>query len=203
LLVAAKAAGTRPAAMYARLLDTGCRISEALGLQWKDIDFDEGTVITRQLAVPGHEPVFGPLKRGGREGQRCLSGTLSLLREHKRAQAEVTLKNRLHYVDDDLVFGKEQADITSQQDLLELPLYSSNLARGEFARILKAANVKRISYYGTRHTCVSLLLAAGIPANVVDERVGHKDATITFVNLRARLAGAAENRRATPRGVVA
>ncbi len=64
-LIAAKAAGPRPAAFYAVALDSGARKGELCGLQWSDLDFDKGTVrFVRQLIETDAEgaPVFGPIK---------------------------------------------------------------------------------------------------------------------------------------------
>jgi len=47
-------------------------------------------------------------------------------------------------------------------------------------RLCAAAGVKRITAHGLRHTCATLLLSAGVPAHVVQRRLGHKDITITL-----------------------
>ena len=57
-LVAAKAAGARPAAMYALALDSGARKGELCGLQWGDLDLDQATVDIRSA-----------VDRDGREGR--------------------------------------------------------------------------------------------------------------------------------------
>jgi integrase len=64
---AAKAAGPRAAAFYALALDSGARKGELWGLQWGDLDFEQGTVtFVRQLIEAGEEePVYGPIKNHG------------------------------------------------------------------------------------------------------------------------------------------
>jgi len=57
---------------------------------------------------------------------------------------------------------------------------SNNLGQREFADLIAAAKVKTITLHGLRHTCASLLLAAGVPANVVQQRLGHKRIEITL-----------------------
>jgi integrase len=65
-------------------------------------------------------------------------------------------------------------------DSLGLPLQSNNLGQREFARILKAAGVKPITIHGLRQASATLLLKAGVPAQVVQQRLGHKRIEITL-----------------------
>jgi integrase len=43
-----------------------------------------------------------------------------------------------------------------------------------------AAKVPRITVHGLRHTCATLLLAAGVPPHVVQRRLGHKRVEMTL-----------------------
>ena len=61
-------------------------------------------------------------------------------------------------------------------DLLSI----NNLGQREFARLLVAAGVKPITLHGLRHTCASLLLAAGVSPDIVQQRLGHKRIEITL-----------------------
>ena len=42
------------------------------------------------------------------------------------------------------------------------------------------AKLSLIKLHGLRHTCATLLLQAGVPANVVQRRLGHKKIEITL-----------------------
>jgi integrase len=180
-LAAAKQAGPQPAALYAVALDSGARKNELCGLQWGDLDFEKGTVaIVRQLTKLGRKPEFGPVKNGVPRTVDLASETVELLKAHKRAQAELKMRNRLAYHDLGMVFAKEWGDLHGREDSLGLPLQSNNLGQREFARILKVANVRRITIHGLRHTSATLLLKAGVPAHVVQQRLGHKRVEITL-----------------------
>jgi len=48
------------------------------------------------------------------------------------------------------------------------------MGQREFARLVKAAGVKPITFHGMRHTCATLLLPAGEPVKTVSERLGHR-----------------------------
>lgn len=180
-LAAAKAAGPQPAALYALALDSGARKNELCGLQWGDVDVEKGTVtFVRQLTRPGREPEFGPVKNGTPRTLALAPETVELLKAHKRNQAELKMRNRKAYHDLGLVFAKEWGDLHGREDSLSLPLQSNNLGQREFARVLKAANVRRITIHGLRHTSATLQLKAGVPAHVVQRRLGHKNVEITL-----------------------
>lgn len=54
------------------------------------------------------------------------------------------------------------------------------IGQGEYKRLIAEAGVKNIKFHGMRHTRATLLLKAGVPAHVVQERLGHKKIEITL-----------------------
>jgi integrase len=56
----------------------------------------------------------------------------------------------------------------------------NNLGQREFARLIAAARVKTITIHGLRHTSATLLLSAGVPPTVVQQRLGHKRIEMTL-----------------------
>lgn len=180
-LAAAKAAGTQPAALYAVALDSGARKGELCGLGWESVDLTAGTIrIVRQLTKPGPTPTFGPPKNGCARDITLSAETVELLRQHKRAQAELKMANRTTYHDLGLVFAKEYGDLRNRADLIGQPLQANNLGERQFARLIGAAKVKRITFHGMRHTTATLLLQAGEPVHVVSKRLGHARVEITL-----------------------
>jgi integrase len=180
-IAAAKELGPQPAAFYTLALDTGARKGELCGLKWGEVDLDAGTVsIVRQLIKPGPEPVFGPLKGGENRTISIAPETVTLLRKHKAHQAELKLANCRHYHDHSLVFAKEWEHLRRHGDTLGHPLQMNNLGQYEYRRLIQAAGVRPIKFYGLRHTCATLLLKAGVPIKVVQERLGHKRIEITL-----------------------
>jgi integrase len=185
LLTAAKAEGPQAAAFYALALDSGARKGELCGLQWGDLDFEAGTVtFVRQLIEtakePVRKPVYGPIKNDMPRTVDLAAQTITLLREHKRHQAQMKMANRTIYQDHGLVFAKEWGELYGRKDFLGLPLQTNNLGERQFKRLMKAANVKRISIHGLRHTSATLLLKAGVAAHVVQQRLGHKRIEMTL-----------------------
>src|SRR5262249_16805017 len=123
---------------------------------------------------------FGPTKTGRSRTVDISADTVALLRAHRRSQAELKLKNGEHYRDLGLVFAKEHADAAHAHALLGTPLQPKNISGGDFTRLLKVADVRRITFHGLRHTCATLLLQDGVHAKVVSERLGHSSVAITL-----------------------
>ena len=56
---------------------------------------------------------------------------------------------------------------------------SDYLAR-EFKRLLREAGLPQMRLYDLRHTAATLALAAGVPAKVVSEQLGHASSAFTL-----------------------
>ena len=59
-------------------------------------------------------------------------------------------------------------------------LNERNLVLRNFQSILDRANLPRIRLYDLRHTAATLALAAGVPAKVVSEQLGHASVAFTL-----------------------
>lgn len=46
-------------------------------------------------------------------------------------------------------------------------------------KIIKKHGLKRITFHGLRHTCISLQIASGIQAQIISKRAGHSNVTVT------------------------
>ena len=179
-LATAKAAGPQQAAFYTLALGTGMRKAELCGLQWSDLGTGGRLTVHRQLVKPGSDPIFGPVKNKTPRILELAPETLNCLRAHRSHQAAIKLRNRQHYHDHGLIFAKEWGDVTRRVATLGDPLQMNNLGQREFAKLMKTAGVRRIKFHGMRHTCATLLLQAGVPAHVVQRRLGHKRIEMTL-----------------------
>ena len=176
----AKAAGPRPAAFYSLALDSGMRKAELCGLKWSDLDAEGRLTVQRQLVKPRPQPIFGPVKNETPRVLELAPETLDLLRKHRVHQAEIKLRNRQHYHDHGLMFAKEWGNVQRRHDTLGNPLQANNIGQNEYAKLIVAAGVRRIKFHGMRHTCATLLLQAGVPPHVVQQRLGHKRIEMTL-----------------------
>lgn len=181
VLNAAKQRDAQTAAFFALALDSGARKGEILGLRWTDANLTTGALrLERQLLQGGREPQFGPTKTRKERTLDVSTETLVLLREHKRQQAELKLANRLHYAaGQDLIFAQVWEHQGSRSWQLGAPLGSGTVAR-MLSRLIRATGVQRITVHGLRHTSATLLLRAGIPTHVVQQRLGHSNSGTTL-----------------------
>lgn len=167
----AKADSPHTAAFYSLALDSGSRKAELCGLKWSEIDLERKSVsIVRQLVKVRAEPLFGPPKNGKTRTVLLDETTIEMIRKQRAAQAAQKLLLGTAYKDHGLVFTREFGQ----------PLSLSNIGQREFARLIKLAGVKPITFHGLRHTCATLALKEGVPVKVVSERLGHKRTEITL-----------------------
>ncbi|HUQ33630.1 MAG TPA: site-specific integrase [Pyrinomonadaceae bacterium] len=169
------AAKDRWGVLFVFALATGMRPEEYLGLQWKDLDLDKGVVTVRRAIIwraTGGGWHFGePKTVRSRRSIPLPASTLRSLKEHRRIQAEERLKAGAAYQQHDLVFATSEGS----------PLMPRNLKRRHFRPILKAAKLPDdFRLYDLRHSCATLLLAAGENPKVVSERLGHASITLTL-----------------------
>lgn len=91
--------------------------------------------------------------------------------QHRRQQAAERLKVGATYQQHDLVFATPEGG----------PLAPRNLKRRHFRPILEQAKLPAdFRLYDLRHSCATLLLAAGEHPKVVSERLGHASITLTL-----------------------
>jgi integrase len=152
--------------------------------------------IRRKLLKGGPVPVFGATKTKKIRTLQLAPESIACLKAHKQAQATIKMQNRQHYHDHGLVFAKAYAD----GGRLGEPLQVNNLGSRQFARLMKAAGVPRITLHGLRHTCATLMIASGEPVNVVQQHLGHSKVEMTLNVyshvLKAMEQGAADRRSA-------
>lgn len=161
--------------LFAFALATGMRPEEYLGLQWKDVDLEGGAVTVRRALIwraKGGGWYFGEPKTA--RSRRLIplpATTLRALAEHRRKQAEGRLKAGPSYQQHDLVFATPTGG----------PLMPHNLKCRHFRPILERAKLPQsFRLYDLRHSCATLLLAAGEHPKVVSERLGHASVTLTL-----------------------
>ena len=153
---------------------TGLRPEEYLGLRWSDLDFEKHSLTVQRTLVWKHKRMgwyFGEPKTD--KSRRTIPLPLYLCQElvaHRVRQNERRLKLGERWVNYNLVFPSD----------LGTPFYVRNLDRRHFKPILEKAKLPNIRLYDLRHTCATLLLAAGENPKVVAERLGHSNIVLTL-----------------------
>ena len=177
--------------VFSFALATGMRPEEYLALKWSDIDLEKGTATIRRTLVwrKGGGWYFGEPKTS--RSRRTVPLPASLVRSlltHRRTQGETRLRLGQKYHNHELVFAAHEGT----------PHHLRNLTQRHFRPILAKAGtakegeeqsavtglwpdkLKTLRLYDLRHSCATLLLAAGENPKVVSERLGHARIVLTL-----------------------
>ncbi len=157
---------------------TGMREGELLGLCWKDVDLEVGTLSVRQ-ALSTTKKIGPPKSRSSVRSITLPKVCVAALREHKVLQTEVRLMAE-QWNDTGLVFttlkpGKNKGPGT----LPGSPLTASNVVRA-FKDLLTNAGLPEMRFHELRHTACSLMALQGVPPTVAMKRMGHSDIRLTL-----------------------
>ena len=153
------------------LATSGCRRGEALGLRWSDVDLDGAmAVIGHQVTSVETRVVMKDLPKTKRGHViRLDSGTVAMLRAHRKTQNEERLLVGPGYVDHGLVFCRpDGAPYHPDRFSLE---FKRN--QGYFNRDQPTEMLPELTLHGLRHTWATLALRAGIDIKIVSERLNH------------------------------
>jgi integrase len=168
LLEAAR--GDRLEACYVVLVALGLRKGEALGAAWTDIDLDRGLLTVRQaLKRVGGAVSLGDVKTSGSRRMINLpDAVVAALRSHRARQAAERLAAGPSWHESGLVFTTP----------IGTPIDPSNFRR-QFDKICNKAGLVGWHPHELRHSAASIMLAAGVPLEVVSRVLGHASIRIT------------------------
>jgi integrase len=159
--------------LFALALTTGMRPSEYLALKWPDVDWNKGTVsVTRTLEpIRGGGWQFADTKRArSRRVVRLQDWVVDLLKQHQFNSPQENQGRNVPADAADLIFTNTNGNALNER----------NLVLRNFQDILERAKLPRIRLYDLRHTAATLALAAGVPAKVVSEQLGHASVAFTL-----------------------
>ena len=158
--------------LLALAVSTGMRRGEILALRWSDIDLVKGTLqVSRTLSYYAkHGFVEGKPKTKSSSRTILLPPfLLDLLKAHNILEAERRLKVGNAWVERDLVFSNTVGNFIIPGKLLN-----------RFYRLLEDAGLPRMHFHDLRHSAATILISQGVPANMVQELLGHSDIAITL-----------------------
>jgi integrase len=170
--------GDRFEALYLLALMTGMREGELFGLRWMDLHLDANRLTVnhslahtkRKKGEEGERVVLkGPKTANSRRTIELPAIAVTALREHQRRQEE----QRSTAGDD---WREEGYVFTSR---FGAPLDCGN-ALHRFQALCKKHNLPKIRFYDLRHTHASLLIAEGVHAKKIAERLGHSSIKLTM-----------------------
>jgi integrase len=153
-------------------LASGLRRGELLALRWADVNLEAGHLqVERALEeTPRGGLVFKtPKTRHGRRQVTLPPSTVTLLRDHHRAQLEQRIL---------LGRGKEPADALVFGNLDGSPR-SPHWVTAAWRKVAKRTGI-RATFHSLRHTHASTLIAEGLDVLTISRRLGHDSPIITL-----------------------
>ena len=174
LLDSSEAAGDRHAPLWRLLVDTDCRIGEALALTWGDVDLDRQKLAIRRTLVKVERdgtPTTGDPKTPRSVRRVTLApDTVAALRAHRARQLEERLACGPAHADHGLIFASPIG--TGTRTTAVLRPFRAALRRAELPATLRTHDL--------RHTVATLMLQAGVNSRVAADRLGHASVVMTL-----------------------
>jgi integrase len=168
--VLASVEGHRLEAFLVTMLALGLRPGEALGLSWPDVDLQKAVLTIRHaLKRQRNQLVLGDVKTPkSRRSVNMPSPVVETLRSHKTRQKRESLAAGAGWTSTGLVFTT----------LAGTAIDPSNLRR-EFDKVFEKAGLGGWHPNELRHSAASIMLAQGVPLEVVADVLGHSSVRMT------------------------
>lgn len=151
--------------LYKTLLASGCRIGEALALEWSDIDLKKG-IISISKTLNRYQETNTPKSKAGLRKIDIDKATVSLLKQYKKRQQVQSWQ-----------LGRSESIVFTP---FTTKYAYACLLRKRLQGHFKAASVPDISFHGFRHTHATIMLYAGIEAKDLQYRLGHSNISMTL-----------------------
>ena len=171
-----------PAIMFAGGL--GLRRSEALGVRWSRIDFEEKCVLLDTKIVETKENGKTQIQAIEEMKNKSSKRTLPLPDQVYEMLIEIRAKQELYKKMFKSSYSREYDDYVCVNQLGELmkPSYVTE----HFAAIIQVLGLRKIRFHDLRHTFASILLSNDEPLIKVSRFLGHSDISTT-ANIYAHL----------------
>lgn len=151
--------------LYKTLLASGCRIGEALALEWSDIDLKKG-IISISKTLNRYQETNTPKSKAGLREIDIDKATVSLLKQYKKRQQVQSWQ-----------LGRSERIVFTP---FTTKYAYACLLRKRLQGHFKSAGVTDISFHGFRHTHATIMLYAGIEAKDLQYRLGHSNISMTL-----------------------
>ena len=153
-------------------LYTGLRRGEVCGLDWSDIDFENGLVkINKSVLYSANKGVYEDTTKTNSSNRiiSIPSAMVQLLKEYKIEQSKKKLLMGDMWNNSGKVFTSESGGMINPDTLSTW-----------FKGFINRHNLPDIHYHSLRHTAATLLIAGGVDIATVSKRLGHADRTTTL-----------------------
>ena len=168
--------GHRLGPLFGTMLATGLRLGEALALNWENVNLDAATIFVREsLQRVVRADKTSELRLAEPKSDRSYR-----LVSVPRSIVAILVKQRARQNRERLVAGRDWVHSGAVFTSTIGTFLDERNVRAEFYALLKSANLPRIRLHDLRHSCATILLAAGEHPKVVQELLGHSSVQLTL-----------------------
>ena len=166
-------------------LGTGMRLGEILGLRWRDVDLDGGTIVVRQVLQQVRTDLRFKTPKTAKSKRRFKLPALLVreLRQHREVQAQERALFGREVTGEDLVVANTDGT----------PRFPGSVSQG-FRRVSQRHGFG-VRFHDLRHSHISLLIWLGVHAKTISTRAGHANIGTT-VDIYGHLIGGLDNEAA-------
>ena len=158
--------------MISFLVYTGLRRGELCGLEWKDINFDNGMLrVVRSSQYIGNQTMQTkePKTKSGIREFTLNPSACRLLRDYKEWQNEQKNKVGDKWNETDRLFTTWDGK----------PIHPDTITDW-FSKFIKRSGLPYVTLHSLRHTNATLMIAVGTDVCTVSKRLGHADVSTTL-----------------------
>lgn len=153
------------------ILNTGLRLSEALAIRWKDVDFK-----TRHLSVVNNVVMAVDRKTSSKKRVPINQKFLKTKSSRRIIPLNNTAMDALAKIKELRYFGEDSYILCTETGEQNKP---GNFRR-TYNAIIKRAGIEHCGIHTLRHTFATELFRKGVKANVVSKLLGHASTDITY-----------------------
>ena len=157
-------------ALWAVALSMGLRRGEALGLEWVDVDLDQGRMTIRRALhrVDGQLKLENVKTEGSVAILPLPRPLVAILLKHRRRQIEERFAAGSFWRDTGLVFTTAKGGWIEPRNVNRM-----------FHRLCEKADVPQLRVHDLRHSCATLLFTMGVQPATVQKILRHSSITVT------------------------
>lgn len=149
----------------------GLRKSEALGIKWDSIDFENGTLTIKHTVSKVTSAV---------EKDKTKTNSSRRTLPLNQTTKEIFLRLKERENENRKLFGKEYHENEFVFKWENGACFDTDYVTHHFSRVIKKNYLPPITFHGLRHSCASVLLNSGQNPKDIQEWLGHADIRTTM-----------------------